>query len=170
MQTIEYRTVDKSTWGRGPWQDEPDKVQWQDEKTGLACLIRRAPGVGSLCGYVGVPQGHPWHGMDYGDVDASVHGGLTFAQACGEGDEATSICHKPEPGEPQHLWWLGFDAAHSGDLCPTIKADMAQSVGMVSAMFGGPVLGRSYAGTYRDLEYVREEVTSLARQAAEVTR
>ena len=30
MQTIEYKTLDKSKWGDGPWQDEPDKKQWLD--------------------------------------------------------------------------------------------------------------------------------------------
>ena len=34
----EYRTVDKSTWARGPWDTEPDKMQWRDEATGLDCL------------------------------------------------------------------------------------------------------------------------------------
>lgn len=35
METLEYRTKDKSTWGDGPWQQEPDKKQWQDAATGL---------------------------------------------------------------------------------------------------------------------------------------
>jgi hypothetical protein len=38
MNTIEYRNVvDKSTWGEGPWNNEPDKAQWQDEATKLPC-------------------------------------------------------------------------------------------------------------------------------------
>ena len=49
MQRIEYRTIDKSQWGEGPWQDEPDKIQWQDEETGLPCLIVRGH-MGFLCG------------------------------------------------------------------------------------------------------------------------
>lgn len=64
MQAIEYRTIDKSSWGRGTWQDEPDKRQWQDEATGLPCLIVRSP-LGHLCGYVGVSASHPWHGKSY---------------------------------------------------------------------------------------------------------
>ena len=43
METIDYRTVDKTTWGAGPWQDEPDKKQWRDE-TGFPCLIVRNNG------------------------------------------------------------------------------------------------------------------------------
>lgn len=63
MKTIEYTTIDKSTWGPGPWQEEPDKIQYVDEATGLPCLIvRNGPTIGALCGYVGVLPGHPLHG------------------------------------------------------------------------------------------------------------
>ena len=32
------------------------------------------------CGYIGVPKGHLWHGMDYDDLrDVDVHGGLTWS-------------------------------------------------------------------------------------------
>lgn len=78
MEALEYRTVDKSNWGNGPWQNEPDKCQWRDEATGLPCLIVRGPS-GALCGYVGVSEGHPAFGKDYDSVAADVHGGLTFA-------------------------------------------------------------------------------------------
>lgn len=95
METIEYRTVDKSDWADGPWKNEPDKRQWQDPETGLPCLIVRGP-AGALCGYVGVPKGHPWHGMGYSgngewgsperekspEAVVDVHGGLTFAGGC----------------------------------------------------------------------------------------
>jgi hypothetical protein len=39
METIEYRTQDKTQWGNGDWQNEPDKKQWQDTETGYPCLI-----------------------------------------------------------------------------------------------------------------------------------
>jgi hypothetical protein len=84
MERIEYRdVVDKSEWGPGEWQDEPDKIQWQDADTGLPCLIVRGPS-GSLCGYVGVAPGHPMHGKHYDAVDVEVHGGLTFARGCAD--------------------------------------------------------------------------------------
>lgn len=56
--------IDKSQWDEGPWKSEPDKVQWIDDKTGLYCMIIRGP-VGALCGYVGVPEGHPFYGVKY---------------------------------------------------------------------------------------------------------
>jgi hypothetical protein len=53
---------------------------------------------GLFNGYIIIPPGHPWHGMDYVEIDASVHGGLTYAAA--EGDDG---------------WMIGFDTAHYGD-------------------------------------------------------
>lgn len=97
---MEWARLDKSSWGDGPWQNEPDKVQWLDEATGLDCLIVRNNG-GALCGYVGVPESHPWHGKDYSQCTQTpacdesycdhtpehrlrVHGGITFADGCNE--------------------------------------------------------------------------------------
>ncbi len=31
METKEWRFIDKSKWGEGPWQSEPDKMQWLDK-------------------------------------------------------------------------------------------------------------------------------------------
>lgn len=222
MEAIEYRTVDKSEWGPGEWQDEPDKVQWKDEATGLPCLIVRNWS-GALCGYAGVSEGHPLFAKDYsatlphecdGSCSAeydyhrydaspagmvSVHGGLTFSGFCFDasrerwekwrankprweaeaikypkGDAArslregagqfddyeawklhaqqTSICHLPAPGEPDHVWWFGFDCAHSGDSCPG-------SDGLLKYGFGGEA-------HYKDMDYVKGHVASLARQLA----
>lgn len=82
MQRIEYRTADKSEWGEGPWQNEPDKVQWLDPETNYPCLIVRNQ-LGALCGYVGVPDGHPCRGKDGHDCSGiEAHGGLTFAGGC----------------------------------------------------------------------------------------
>lgn len=48
---------------------------------------------GTFNGYARVPDGHPWAGLGYDDIDVNVHGGLTFA----------------EDG------WIGFDTMHFGD-------------------------------------------------------
>jgi hypothetical protein len=132
-----------ATWGAGPWQSEPDRAEWMTE-AGLPGLIVRNH-MGALCGYVAVPPGHPLHGKHYGEVDVSCHGGLTYAEAC-HGD----ICHKAAPGEPDNVWWFGFDCAHAFDLVPAVHACFPMPV---------PV-------TYRDLAYVKEEVEDLAGQLA----
>lgn len=79
MENKTWHSIPKETkesWGQGPWVSEPDKVQWLDEASGLPCLIVRGP-MGALCGYVGVPEGHPFFKKKYGDcarVDAKPRG------------------------------------------------------------------------------------------------
>lgn len=68
MKAISYHTVDKSTWGLGPWQEEPDKRQWLDKETGYPCLIVRNARLGFLCGYVGVPRRHPAYQLHYDGI------------------------------------------------------------------------------------------------------
>src|SRR4051794_33398699 len=152
----EWRTVEKGTWPRGPWTEEPDKKQWRDAETGFACLVVRNPG-GALCGYVGVEPSHPLYGVDYSteidltderrkmlerplgngspmllllacgadegkqrlDVLFDVHGGITFASGCQKSsDPSRGVCHVPEDGRPDDVWWFGFDCAHCDDLSP----------------------------------------------------
>jgi hypothetical protein len=125
------------------------------ETYGFPCLIHRAP-LGHWCGYVAVPPGHPWHGKDIwcssdDGIDAPVHGGLTYADKC-----SGEICHVAKPGEPDDVWWLGFDCAHSGDLCPGTRASLLQCG--VDA-FGYEV--------YRDISYVTAETQRLAGMALE---
>lgn len=202
MHTQEWTTRDKTTWGAGEWQDEPDKAQWVDDATGLDCLIVRGPG-GAWCGYVGVPNTHPYFEKDYDDCDVRAHGGLTFADRCAEptperfaqfeariagdreemkkyprGDSAervrtlghlvgnytawcehmraSAICHVPRAGQPDNVWWLGFDCAHSGDLSPKYM-EYGRNMG-----FSG------YEDTYRNRAYVETQVRKLAGQLAAV--
>ncbi len=201
MPKIEYRTIDKSSWGLGPWQDEPDKVQWTDPETGLPCLIKRVEHSGHLCGYVGVGPDHPLHGRTGYDKEGllSVHGGITFNDSCQDmsieawkkarvtfdqceaeaqkypiGDAANLrkkwrsvidhydawkekaksefICHVPEPGTPDDIWWFGFDCAHSGDSQPARRS------------FGFSFGGRD--DEYRTLAYVEANIRDLAKQLA----
>lgn len=93
---------DRTGWGSGPWDTEPDETKWVDPVTSLVCLLRRNNG-GAWCGYVGLPTDHPWHGVDYNDIpSAPVHGGVTYMDGIDESD----------------LWFVGFDCTHSGDLAP----------------------------------------------------
>jgi hypothetical protein len=160
----EWTHADRPFFAEGPWNDEPDKVHWIDPATDLDCLIVRNP-VGALCGYVGVPPGHPWHSAHYNDVDVSVHGGLTFADSCDEdAPEGHGICHVPLPGRPEDLWWLGFDCAHGGmDVIPRMLAYEKELNLPSRARYRGP------AETYRDVAYVTEQCERLAAQIAAVT-
>lgn len=142
------KAIDKTAWGEGEWQHEPDHKNWKDAATGLPCLAHRHPSSGHWCGYVAVPPGHPAHGKSYDDVLVEVHGGLTYANEC-----AGDICHVPEPGEPDNVFWLGFDCAHAGDLIPRASRED-------KAIFS------SYGETYKPLSYVESECAALAQQLA----
>lgn len=144
--------IDRSTWPSGPWDDEPDRIEWRDPETGLPCLARRHVRAGHWCGYVALPPGHPWHGS-CPDLDVEVHGGVTYAGPCDEhGDARERVCHVARPGEPDDVWWLGFDFAHCTDLQPWL-------LGLDPDL----VLPGT---TYRTLDYVRAECASVAAQAA----
>jgi len=149
--------VNRADWGPGEWDGEPDKVQWTDEATGLVCLAKRNPRSGNWCGYVGVAPGHAWHGKYYDDLNVDVHGGLTFADACQDGPPEQTICHVPEPGQPAHLWWLGFDCHHAYDLAPGTRAFWRSR---------GETMFESDDESYRPLTYVKRECKSLAKQVA----
>ena len=160
MPTLTYTTIDKSSWGSGPWQTEPDKIQWTDKATGLPCIARRAGALGHWCGYVGVSSDHLlYEEEDPNEKDQrlEVHGGITHTGKCQENvDEAIAICHKPEPGQSDNVWWFGFDCGHWQDLSPGHEARMKRR------------LGKDYeqptSCNYRDLEFVKKECTNLAQQ------
>jgi hypothetical protein len=162
----EYRdVVERTGWGDGPWNAEPDKVQWIDAATGLDCIARRGGG-GAWCGYVGVPERHKYFGSHYDDVDVDCHGGLTFADRCHAGAEETAICHVPFDGRSDKIWWLGFDCAHAGDLVPGHIA-IAPVYRSLSRIFSdNEDLGGG--DHYRTLDYVRDQCAKLAAQLAAV--
>ncbi len=173
-EILESLKESKARLPKGPWTEEPDRELFKAH--GFQCLINRNA-MGAWCGYVGVPPGHPWHGKSYDDVEASVHGGLTYANEC-----AGHICHVPEPEEKcfqikvfgmilfrvvyytkgeEHLYWLGFDCSHAGDLTPGL-VDVENRLGLKLPGF------KSLQGEkYRNLAYVKAETKQLAKQAAE---
>ena len=159
MKRIEYFTHDKSEWEDGAWQIEPDKIQYMDEESGFPCLIVRNMS-GALCGYVGVSSTHPAFEQDYDDVKVDVHGGLTFADHCTNGnDEMKAICHTVEHGEDDNVWWLGFDCNHFQDLAPAMDARYKK----LQLKMQPP------GYKYKDIKYVEKETKNLARQLKNYT-
>lgn len=176
----------KSEWGPGPWQDEPDRLDWTDEATGLPCRIIRAEVTGALCGYVGVRDGHPWYGLPYnelviqprdfaqrkfddrvGAIDVLINsfrddkddGRISISMAL----EVHGGCTFAEFWEEPDLWWFGFDTAHAGDLCPAMNALM-RLISRERPDLGLPMRELRDYETYRTLDYVRVECAGLARQ------
>lgn len=178
MTRTQTGLVDRAGWDPGPWDDEPDRVDWTDPATGYPCLIIRHAIAGNLCGYVAVPSGHPWHGQDWTAEDSptdhvAVHQGVTFSAPCRQPEEyppghprELAVCHVPEPGQPDDVWWFGFHCASAFDIQPGLQAHM-RAAGLGG--WPGTDLGRDHplCPAYRTLAYVQDQCTALAAQLAE---
>jgi hypothetical protein len=156
----------KPVWARGEWDEEPDRVEWADPKTGLPCLIVRGP-LGALCGYVGVPKDHPLYRVKKEALpDLQVHGGVNYAKAC-----SFVICHAKR-NDPR--WWIGFDCGHSRDLVPgfeplmrRVDERMENLAGeRLREVLGSDTCDRLFGRHYCSVAYVQAECTGLAAQLA----
>jgi hypothetical protein len=136
----------------GPWHTEPDKAQWIDKATNLDCLAVRGRS-GAWCGYVGVPPGHPYHGLDVMDLwdKELAHGGLNYTAACDEDSKPFGVCHIPRRGRPKDVWWLGFDCGHLFEIKPLMMM-LEEHEAML------------HAGTYVTFDGVRALVADLAER------
>lgn len=74
------------------------------EASGLNCTIMKHPELGTLCGYIDIPVGHPLYGQDSMECEIPVHGGWTYSM------------------EHDGMWRFGFDCAHAGDAIPAIPS------------------------------------------------
>ena len=153
--STEYK-VDRSRFGKGPWDNEPeDRIEWRSEK-GTPLLMVRAP-LGHWCGYVGVDKSHPFHGIHYNDMHFDCHGGLTYTEEC-----QGPVCHVAKEGESDDVWWIGFDCAHAGDVSPGLSAPP-----MPYSLTSRRDFSSIHDGTYRDKDYVKEQVEHLCKQIEE---
>lgn len=150
---IAITQFDKSEWGDGPWQGEPDLLMWRAKTPPhYRCQILRNY-FGSLNGYVAIPPGHPAHGLDLSDPrlrGLPSHRGFTFA------GEATA-----------GHWVLGFDCGHAFDIQPALNAQVRR-VGILPAFMEGRDDGmpRFMRDEYRAIPYVRGVVELLAAALA----
>lgn len=167
MTATDYK-VDKSAWAAGPWQDEPDRVDFIAH--GFACLALRHPQHGHFCGYVGVPRKHPAYGRPPAELAAlAMHGyDINYAAPC---DEGGLVCHTPAPGMPADVWWIGGDFGHVWDRAPGRDARLREAAEAArregapwASAFEPTGLEATGLVQYRALPYVRQEIESLARQ------
>lgn len=145
--------------------NRPDHVLSEGKHSGFKWITVHNGG-GSRCGYIRIPKGHPWHGIHYNNIDADVHGGLTFAEA----DEPCEL-----PGDDD-AWWIGFDCAHLGDApdpdLPNFR-DVNRELGVSVYRLFSDILGSEVdigmnGDTIRTQEYVEAECKSLCEQAFSV--
>lgn len=158
-----------------PWLSEPDELQWRDPFTGYDCRIRRASMahyLGHLCGYVRVPEDHPFYRCHYLEpvpARAAHHVARVMGGPSGKRgvlDLFTADPNAPHVGMLLNVhgsitwagfphddpgWWYGFDCGHCDDLSPGLLA-IVQNLSVFRDQ------------TYRTLEYVQGECTSLAAQ------
>jgi len=141
--------IDKSNWPRGEWDNEPDILEFT--YSGYKCQILRMSDTGHLNGYVGITKTHPFFNKGQSNqivmelsIESllAVHGGITFA------DNTIS--------KDKNIWWFGFDCAHYGDFCPGMEANLHTSPGAKTSWHRPE--------NYRNIEYVKKEVESLAKQ------
>lgn len=128
-----------------PWENEPDHAEWEQEVSGYKCRIVRNETSGTLCGYVGIPKGHKFWGMEYdshdelSDIGNNVHGGLTYSQPENDG-----------------YWYFGFDTAHADDFPPKIVEQLIE-IGRKDFKF-------FQCMNYRTWEFVEGEVHWLGKR------
>jgi hypothetical protein len=104
--TSTYHTELRSRWPRGTWCDEPDEVEFIT-RSGYRAFIIRHGMLGHLCGYVEIPEDHPYNRG--APLRHQPHGGITFEDPELEGLN-TPKCSR--------VMWIGFDCNHSRDLAP----------------------------------------------------
>lgn len=141
----------RSQWQDGPWMTEPDLVEWRTNEVPYPLMIVRGS-LGSLCGYVGVPPGHPFHRRDVRTSN------ITWSAPCGGLMAPT--------GEPPACWWLGFDCAHWHQYSPARVAGM-RLIKTQSGIEQPPPKGPLH---YVDLDECRMMTEELARQLLEIAR
>jgi hypothetical protein len=159
-----------------PWETEPAELDFTDDATGLACRIIRHPSMLHLCGYVRLPEGHPLHDVPYNaevpqalqkakdalmEQPVGKRGAIDVFCMAGRGarsgdlfDVHGSITYSGDLKRDGGFWY-GFDCSHCDDLSPGLARHYP----------------RSFADDlqYRDIEYVKAECVSLAKQLAAMT-
>jgi hypothetical protein len=191
MRTKTETFRDKAAFGPGPWQEEPDKIQWLDDATGLPCLVVRNDW-GTLCGYVGVGPGHPLYEVKEGQDTPALKEAWarrketpigTLAESPVALVLAASMTDDENPA-PDAVFEVHGGLTYSGHcrghICHEVEPGEEDSVWWFGFDCGHykdlqPRMAADYPDApmfdcvYRDVSYVQAECRKLARQLAEVT-
>jgi hypothetical protein len=146
-------------WGYGEWIEELDYIHFLYKN--IDCKIRRAGACegdeeycegdeeycevfgGHLCGYVKVPEDHPYFCKCYSNMQIKVHGGLTYGFFDSNG-------------------WIGFDCAHLCDLVPFIE----KSIMLRHCFYVGTPYKKSTS--YKNMNFCIEQCKSIVDQLLDV--
>lgn len=143
--------------GYGEWVEEADTIEF--EYLGYHAVVHRvfkrepyakelAYFGGHLCGYVRIPNDHPYFKKK--DLDLDCHFGLTFEEI-----------------HEEH--WVGFDCAHSGDYVPSMEHFRRTNEEMkkFKEMFPNPPGYEKFSlfnPVYRNMEYCIENCKEMINQ------
>lgn len=140
--------------------------------------------MGSRCGYVGVPKGHPLFGASYSEPHPAL-AAPPDDEPVGKRGIMSLICSTPETmnspdmvfdvhgsltyagsGDGNYpvksnLWWFGYDCAHAGDGRSPEYMEMQRE-----HYPNSPIMWHN-DGMFRSLDYCVSECESLARQIVE---
>lgn len=147
--------------GYGEWVEESDLFEF--EYLGYHAIIVRvfkkepfakelAYFGGHFCGYVRIPDEHPFFRKQ--DIDLDCHGGLTFNEA-----------------HEEH--WVGYDCGHSGDFIPTMEhmRNTNPELKKIKEMFPVPAGFEEFAlfnPMYRNIDYCIGECKDMITQLLNV--
>lgn len=148
---------------------EPDREAFVHD--GYTCVIIRHPDLKHLCGYVGIPKGHPLFGKDMESDECNrlaVHGCITYSDN-----------HLPltKPNKKPKYWWLGFDTAHGFDVIPELQGGLIPFTEELLKKLGIEWPSKEKLmkimkenekhSKYRTIEYVKQELIKLVAQVKE---
>lgn len=165
---LEIAHIDKSSWGQGEWQEEPDLILWQDAHSGLFAMASRDEDFGNLCGYVAVPPGHRLHGADLCDSGLTAYGGVNFSSSINYPESKHAELHQAMA--QANLWWFGFDCMQAlndiypGMQGPGIESSQGNTKQMKTAFQN---LQRSNGATYKNTAFVMNQCEMLAAQLSQ---
>jgi hypothetical protein len=139
--------------------ESPDAVLARGEWYGFRFLVMHN-GQGFRCGYVRLPPGHPWHGQDFHEIPAAVHGGLTASEP-----DVPCPHQEEDPCGGGGGCWLGFDAGHAWDL-PDFDLPIEPDSRLAAVVLAGVSTGSaSRPRTIKDTDYMIKQCLSLCQQA-----
>jgi len=156
-----------------------------------ACI--RITGMGTLCGYIGVPPSHPWYGKSYNDVEAECHGGLTYSghETWGhpayisylESRQSALMEDKVPAGFPSMKPLVSMyerkleeeekEKAGTSKGFPYETGLDVWWIGFDCAHSGDAIPGIESSnewGVYRDESYVHNEISGLVQQATQIAQ
>jgi hypothetical protein len=138
------------------WENEPDRVEFTF--MGYKCLIIRNNFLGHLCGYVALTNEDKYFGIDYLEMNISVHGGLTFSKYGMKEEDNDLYYYKPLYDEQGNmLYWIGFDCCHFMDYAPKMAEDLQK-------LHADDRLTLFNHTVYRNIEYVKAQIESMCMQ------